>query len=179
MFWKRISSISNLSSSPLPSKRKEEDAIVSLLASFLGQPEHQWIRQNKVLQDRIVELFTKLPQKDLEKFVLAKRGTLAYSDGKWSCTFSKGKTESVILIFPNLYRLFLSAEFPQTQAILAHEIGHVLLDHNEKRKSEAELQMEADAYAKSLGFGQELLYALQEFPATKELVRRAEKLAGR
>lgn len=179
MFWKLLSSKSTSPIGSAGSASEGSEKTIALLASFFQRPEHHWIRHNRLLQNRIVELLAKLPLRDLTHFIDGKKAVLAYSDGKWSCTFSKSKNESVILIFPNLYRLFLSAEFPQAQAILAHEIGHVLLNHNELRKSEIELQMEADAYAMSLGYGQELLYALQEFPATKELLRRAEKLSGR
>ncbi len=179
MFWKLLASKSQRPKGSAGSLPKGSEKTVALLTAFFQRPEHQWIRHNRLLQNRIVELLIKLPHEDLITFIEAKKAVLAYSDGKWSCTFSRTNNESVILIFPNLFRLFLSAEFPQAQAILAHEIGHILLGHNEFRKSEMELQLEADAYAMGLGYGQELLYALQEFPATKELLRRAEKLSDR
>jgi Zn-dependent protease with chaperone function len=148
----------------------------TLISNFLKKSDHQWIRKNRILQNRIIELLTKLSESDLHLLTVQEQTCLSYSDGLWSSTFSKNRRENVILIFPRLYKLFLSAEYRQAQAILAHEIGHILLGHNRTSISLLQAQLEADAFAKELGLSDELAHALLDFPIDQEILSRVQEL---
>ncbi len=148
----------------------------TLISEFLLRSDHLWIRQNRILQSRIVELLSKLTERDLVRLFIEEKTVISYSDGLWSCTFSNHQQENVILIFPRLLKLFLSAEYPQAQAILAHEIGHILLGHHKKTVSILQAQLEADSFAKELGLSDELAHALLDFPINQEILSRVQEL---
>lgn len=154
----------------------KQDGRAKIIEHALLKPDHLWIRQNRVLQNRIVDLLAKISESDLDQIFTAEKTAITYSDGLWACTFSNRQQENVILVFPNLLKLFLSAEYPQAQAILAHELGHILCGHHKKSIPLLQAQLEADSFAKGLGLSEELAYALLDFPMNQEILSRVEKL---
>jgi Zn-dependent protease with chaperone function len=164
MFWKLIK------------KQTDQEKRIQLIQEFLLQSHHQWILRNKNLKTRIIDLLSLLSTKDLLSLFKKKSLLLLNSDGRFSCTLRKEMDNEIILIYPDLLRLFESAEFPQAQAILAHEIGHILLQHNERKMSLREAQIQADQFVAELGYAEELGRALKSFPYSKDLQERISLL---
>jgi hypothetical protein len=146
------------------------------IADFLSLPEHGWIRQNPALLRRVAGFFSQLPAQDLDALFGSNRLLLLYSNGKMSCAFHQFQGREVVLIFPDLRRLLLSAQFGQGYAILAHEVAHVLLGHSRKKIAPLQAQLEADRYASDLGFGEELCAVLGDEEAGDEIARRLAAL---
>lgn len=99
-----------------------------------------------------------------------------YSDARMSCAFHQFRGREVVLVFPDLYRLLLSAEFAQGQAILAHEFGHVILGHAHRATDDLTAQLEADAFAAELGYAEELAYALEGYAGQETISARLTAL---
>lgn len=149
-----------------------------LIRDFLTDSNHRWIMQDRNFREKLVDLFLALTIPELRQLLQKRSLLLLRSDGRFSCTIVKEAGREVVIVYPDLVKLMESAEFRQGQAILAHEFGHVLLDHNTKMMTEAQAQSEADGFAAKLGYGEELGLALSHFPRTKEIHERIQALIG-
>lgn len=147
----------------------------SQIARFFSAPEHRWLWENKNLRARLTEVFLRMSKRQLGTF-FGRRPLLLYSNGKMSCAFHQFRGRQVVLIFPDLLELLASHEYAQGQAILAHEFGHIVLGHASAAISQSQAQMEADAFAASLGFGPELSRALASFSDSNEVPSRIRSL---
>jgi hypothetical protein len=138
------------------------------IAYFLRLPEHQWIAADKALLDRIAGFLCLLSPADLTEILTNRRLLLLYCNQKMSAAFHQFKNREVVLIFPDLRKLLLSAQYLQGYAVLAHEFGHILHGHSEKEIHPLTAQLEADRFASELGFGEELFDLLRlEHPNTE------------
>ena len=131
------------------------------IASLFNQAEHQWIRKDKAFSDSLIRFLNLIPLNDLRDLIEKKGLLLLYCGAKMGCSFYSYKNRELILIFPDLYNLMVSAQFRQAHAVLAHEIGHAIHEHSKKKISASRAQKEADQYAWSLGLGEELIQVLQ------------------
>jgi len=93
-----------------------------------------------------------------------------------SCAVHAPKNSELILIFPRLKKLLLSADPFYGYAILAHEIGHIVKKHAQKNIKPLQTQLEADAFALSLGLGRELSAMLKEEEPSQENKKRLAAL---
>jgi Zn-dependent protease with chaperone function len=157
-------------------KQSDQEKKIQLIQGFLLQTEHQWILRDRALKSRIIDFFSRIDSNDLNSLIKKKKLLLLISDGRYSCTLKKEWNSEIVLVYPDLLRLFQSAEYLQAQAILAHEIGHILLRHNEKRMSIREAQLEADRFAAQLGYAEELAKALSFFPNSRDIQERISNL---
>lgn len=153
-------------------RKKRIDPTAELIAEFLRQPEHQWIGTYSVLLERIAGFLCTIPHNDLQ-VILKKRGLLLlYCNPKMSCAFHQFQRREIVLMFPDLIRLLQSPAFHQGYAILAHELGHVYHAHSSRIVNPLRAQIEADAYAATLGLAEELFDVLRLESPSSEIRER-------
>lgn len=151
--------------------------MVELVADFLRKPQHHWIRQDRDFRDSLIVFFSRFPERHLRRLFIGRNLLLLYCNQKMSCTFHQYRNAELVLVFPDLYRLLLSAKLDEGYAILAHELGHVFHGHSRRKISMLDAQLQADHFAWQLGYGEDLLRALQPERATEELAVRLIRLA--
>ncbi|MGZ3730425.1 MAG: M48 family metalloprotease [Bdellovibrionota bacterium] len=150
-----------------------------LITRFLRLPEHGWIVADRALLDRIAGFLRLLPVADLVTVLEERRLLLLYCNQRMSCAFHQFEGREVVLIFPDLKKLLLSAQYLQGYAVLAHELGHVALGHAQKEIHPMQAQLEADQYAAGLGFAEELTLVLRVEQSYDEVRDRLAALRAR
>ena len=158
------------------STKSETEVKTTLVAQFLQQPEHSWILNDAKFRMRLGDFFSTFPKDHLRQLIHHKKILLLYCYPRMSCSFYQYKNREIVLIFPDLYKLFLSAHFELAYSILAHEIGHVMYEHSQKKISALDAQLEADTYTWEQGYGMQLFSVLADENPTEELVKRLENL---
>lgn len=128
--------------------------------TFYQSPHHQWIKRNpkvKRVFDILIECLQMEPTIDQS---LSTMGEIIFlpASGKLACTLQGQDSSKFIVVFPDLLQIIHSASPMRGVAILAHELGHIYCQHGENPKnlSTLECQIEADAFALTLGLGKEL-----------------------
>lgn len=159
-------------------RRSNTEVTVNLVAKYLKNPHHRWILKEKRFRDTVILFLSQIPERYL-RVMIQKNVLLVYSSGRMSCTFYQYKNCEIILVFPDLYKMLLSANRTHGFAILAHEVGHVIHQHSHREVSAIDAQLEADLFAWELGFGSDLLKVLQLEKPSTELATRLICLASR
>lgn len=143
--------------------------------NFKKNPHHQWIFANpKVLQcffilfDEFQEIHFKFFNKHQVHFI--------YSHAELSFAVGNLKNESVVVVFPDLYKMMNSTLITEASATLAHELGHVYHQHHKRKLPNIDAQVEADRFASGLGFREDLKSTLMRFSHLKEIQYRLKKL---
>ena len=77
------------------------------------------------------------------------------SNGRYACSVSSLQ-QNVIIIFPEVYRLLTKTYDGWAKAVMAHEVGHLYLDHSENSDDPMEAQVDADNFACDMGYLEEL-----------------------
>jgi hypothetical protein len=149
-------------------------APAELIARLLRLPEHAWIARDQALLRSLAGFFALLPVQDLT--TLEKRGLLLlYCNQRLSAAFHQFEGREIVMIFPELRRLLTSAQYHHGYAVLAHELGHVLKGHSRKAVDPMVAQLEADAFARDLGLGDDLRDVLSlEEPCEETRIRIAK-----
>lgn len=124
---------------------------VEFFDEFLSHAPNGWISTNARAHRAFQRFFAHFPSITLQK-ISDKNLYFVLCSGEMSAAIHYESDAGVILIFPDLYRNLISADPYEAYAILAHEIGHILHDHYQRGTSSIEAQIEADAFACSLGF---------------------------
>lgn len=157
-------------------KKKRKAKMLSFHNHFFQNPHHEWIKNDPRMMKVFEILIASFP-KEVEHFFDKKQQVIfTKNSGNWACAINQIKNNHVILVYPDLFKLLTSARFTQGVAILAHELGHIFMNHGEKQLSSIISQFEADMFALSLGFGEDLMMFLNDFKDNKECVVRREKL---
>lgn len=147
-----------------------------IIARFLSDPAHRWIIEDKVFYGSFMEFLSVFPQEHLEE-IFFRRGLLLLScNQNMSCNFRLSRGREVVLVFPELRNLMLSAAREQAYAILAHEFGHIYFRHSKRKISPMLAQLEADQYAVQRGFGGALHASLREEAHSEEVSERLAML---
>jgi hypothetical protein len=152
------------------------------IADFLRQPEHAWILRDEAFRNSLIELLCGFPISDLKSLIEKEKLLLLYCNQRMSCAVYPYEGRALILIFPELYQLMLSAQYLQGHSILAHELGHVFHRHAKIKISSLQAQLEADRYAFDRGLGEELVLVLHGEEQTAEVRKRLvalDSLAGK
>ena len=118
---------------------------------LLGHAPNAWLYDNTSARKSLDRFFALFPTITLNRLA-TKTLYMVPCSGHMSATLSFESEASVILIFPDMYRSLVSADPSEAYAILAHEIGHILGEHTARGLSSLEAQIEADAFACSLGY---------------------------
>lgn len=132
------------------------DAQRRLWEKFKANGAHQWIIDDSNLSRAFSLIFQALPHEATLRFVTTKEIVFIPSQGHLACALGSRTDTDVILVFPDLIKIFHSASYLHAVAVILHEIGHLYLEHNKKVMDILEAQVEADAFAIRCGFGHEL-----------------------
>jgi hypothetical protein len=134
---------------------------------LLAIPEHAWLHQDRYVKNHFIDFLEDLPVKTLKKMIKDVPVIFVPSSGKYSCAINC-QHYSVIMIFPELMNLLQSTAKSYYKAIMAHELGHVILQHGKNNIKVLEAQIEADRFAAKLGYINELENFLLEMPESIE-----------
>ena len=140
----------NRFSSKNPKKQK-----IDFKLSFLNDPNHQWINEDRTIKRSFEILLDSLNSKQIEFFIQHPTYMIP-CQAHLSCAIGRTQNHHLILVFPELIQILKSASAFHGIAILAHELGHIYYQHTENKIDTLTAQIEADHFAFELGFGEEL-----------------------
>jgi hypothetical protein len=148
------------------------------IANFFSDQRHEWIKEDKYLVANLEELFDMIPSRFLQKLIKSYPIVLVQSSGRFSCAIG-GMKEHVIVIFPEVVQGLRSTNAREAQAIIAHEIGHILNGHFDIHVDPIDAQIQADVFAAELGFLDEIESILLDQPESVEKRVRLSQLTAR
>ncbi len=148
-----------------------------LINFFLNENEHDWIRSNVFIQRNFLYLFKMMPENVLMEF-LEKKPLFLMTSGFLGAAIEMSTKRPLVMIYPDLYQILISASPDRGLAILSHEIGHIILGHSQQKISVLEAQVEADHFAYTLGLGKELHDVLLQFKGGVDVSVRIAKLTS-
>jgi len=146
-------------------------------ANFFNMPYHSWITESKALKRAFFILFDSLNDY-LLPLLLKKNLICLKSYGVLACTLSLPPQSDVLIVYPDLIKLLNSASLMHGVSILAHELGHIILNHSQNESDPILAQLEADTIAFEMGLGKELMEQIKSFPISHEYQLRIENLAN-
>jgi hypothetical protein len=129
--------------------------------------EHHWMRENQYVQAHFKDFFDRLPRRVMKKVFIQDQTIFVRANGRFACSVSNAY-QSVVIIFPEVYNMLTKTYDGSAKAILAHELGHVYLDHTENMDDPMEAQVDADNFACEMGYLEELETFLHEQPDSVE-----------
>jgi hypothetical protein len=145
------------------------------IREFFEYEINTWILKLPMVLISFKTLFYALDESSI-KILKGKKIFTLTSQGLWASTVNPQKDIYLIIIFPNLLKLLNSKNYLQGVAVLAHELGHILLEHYKGELSPIEEQFEADDFAAKVGFKKELVEFLSLYPNSKECKLRIKIL---
>ena len=151
----------------LVAKRWKKDVSKNqLIETILNFNEHEWIRDHSYIKLNVQEFLERLPKKVLEKVFFQQSTIFVRSNGKFACSVTS-MHQNAVIVFPELYTLLTKINDGWAKAVLAHEIGHIYLDHAHSNDI-METQVDADEFACELGYLDEIEEFLHEQPDSIE-----------
>ena len=147
------------------------------LKEFFNNPQHGWIRSDKLVVKHFLNLFNQFSNEVFNKFLTSPVQILK-TNAKFSCALSQKKQSNTIIVFPDLIKLLYSGQGVLAIAIIAHEMGHIYYDHSQKNIDVITAQLEADEFCKMCNYSDELIRVLQDFPDGEEKARRLHALTS-
>lgn len=142
---------------------------------FKTNPHHRWIFQHLKASQCFQILFDEFNENHF-KFFSNHKVHFIYSHAELSFAVGNLKNESVVVIFPDLFKMMCSSLITEASATLAHELGHIYLKHHERKITGIAAQIEADHFALSLGFKEDLIRTLEQYNFLEEIQIRIKKL---
>ncbi|MBT6324775.1 MAG: hypothetical protein HOJ35_02305 [Bdellovibrionales bacterium] len=128
-----------------------------VLKRILANPHNKWLTQDKFIHRSFTEFIHSLNNNALNfLYSINEQIIFLQATGSLSLSLSTKKDNHYILVFPQLFNMLKSASPRRGIAILMHELGHIYLDHGNKKIDILEAQIEADHFALTHGFGHEL-----------------------
>ena len=140
---------------------KKDLSKADLIQFVLDRPEHQWMSEDAYTKANILDFLERLPTRVLSKVFYYKMTILVPSTGKYACAIASHH-QNVIIVFPQVHNLLTKTYDGWAKAVLAHEIGHVYLDHSKFSEDPMEAQVDADQFACDMGYMEELESFLHE-----------------
>jgi len=137
---------------------------------FLDEAPNAWIRENARVERVLGKFFAAFPTITLNR-LRNRRLFFVSCSGEMSATITYDKAASVVLLFPEILRNLESANPSEAFAILAHELGHVVCEHSKRGTPQLQAQIEADAFACSLGFKHEICSLLEREESEEGRIR--------
>lgn len=159
-------------------KRRKQLNKSEIIAQFLAHPQHQWFARDPLLS-RLFKLFCDAWSPEVIDFI-NRRGEILIlqAEGHLACAMAPVRESNVVLAFPDLVNILHSASPIRALAILAHEFGHLILEHSKRNIPAIDAQVEADEFAFRLGFGVELEQVLHEYEHSIECRVRIARLTS-
>ena len=139
-------------------------------------PENGWILHNKYALRCIQVLFDALPSPSL-KYLSGRELFFIRSDGILASTVAPRKNCHIIIIYPKLLGMMKSAAPLCATAVLAHELGHIVLEHSARKMDPTAAQIEADHFVAQMGLGRELHQVLLDYEGTPDYPERIQALS--
>jgi hypothetical protein len=155
--------------------RKYSDNKALFKKSFFEHELNAWILRTSNLLPSLHILFDSMDD-EVIPFFKGKELAMVTCQGLWAATVHPQKNLFLIIVFPNLLDLINSPKYRLGLAVLAHEMGHIFMEHSKQDLDPMEEQFEADLFAAKLGFGKELINFLSMYPDSTECKNRKEKL---
>jgi hypothetical protein len=146
-----------------------------LVEIVLSNPVHNWIRNDPMVLRAVKLIYNSLDERSRHFFTTHTLMILP-ATGELSSAISQPAGGNVILIYPKLVNILASASWVNGVAILAHEMGHIRLEHSKKGTEINRAQLEADRFAFQCGFGEELLSTLFEYDENELIQARIRHL---
>ena len=150
---------------------------LELVNFILDQEEHRWIRSEGYVNAHFTDFLERLPLRTLEEVFIKKMTLFVRSSGKFACSVTPLQ-QNVVIVFPELYTLLSKTYDGWAKAVLAHEIGHIILNHTENHEDPMEAQVDADKFACDMGYLEELESFLHEQPESVEKRVRLSFITG-
>ena len=139
---------------------------------------HQWIAQDRLIKRAFLLLIDSLHENHLDFFV--KHPTYFIPcQAHLSCAIGRTQNHHLILAFPELIQILKSGSPVHGVAILAHELGHIFYQHTEHKIETLTAQIQADDFAFTLGFGEELQEVLLDHVTSVDCRVRISKLTAK
>ncbi len=138
-----------------------------IISFILNQEEHRWIKENNYVNAHFLDFLERLPRKVLQNVFIEKMTLFVRSSGRFSCAVTSFQ-QNIIIIFPEVYNLMTKPYDAWAKAVLAHEVGHIHLNHSEKTEAPRENQVDADTFACECGYLEEIESFLHEQPESIE-----------
>ncbi len=177
MFRKIFNYIIRPKQNNIDNKKNRTIILDFFLKEFINSPHHLWILENKYLVRAFTTIIEKLDNVTLQKLISNdKKLTFIQATGRLSCALSSMENSHIIIIFPDLYKILISANPDRGVAILLHEIAHLALDHSYKIIDPMVAQLEADKFTANLGYGHFLKEILEEFPDNQDCKDRIKSI---
>ena len=145
-------------------------------ARFFDSPYHLWIKEDISIVRSFDHLFDLLTLEQVDKLFIKTNVVFLKGNGKISCSLPSLPNTHFILVFPELLQLLKSASPTHSLAIIAHELGHILYEHNQNSIHPIIAQFEADQFVCSLGLKKELIDVLNDYKYLEECQVRIKKL---
>ena len=141
--------------------------------SFLHRQEHSWFFESI----RVAETFNQLYQstnnhRNVREFLT--KTVFTVSNGQYASAVKADV--NLIIIYPELTYLMKNGKMNEAIGILFHEIGHLILKHQERGLSNDQAQIEADLFSLELGYGNHLLEFLKNQRETEQIEKRIHAL---
>lgn len=142
---------------------------------FFEHELNAWILRHSKLLPSLHGLFNSMDEEVISSF-LGKELAMVTCQGLWAATVHPQKNLFLIIVFPNLLDLINSKNYRLGLAVLAHEMGHIFMEHSIRDLAPMDEQFEADLFAARLGFGKDLVSFLSLYPDSTECKTRKEQL---
>ncbi len=162
-------------------KRKNKRKLSSIreesIQNFSMHPEHQWILEDPEFKRAFEYLFDSLDDRILAQLSKHKPVIFIKSSGRLSLVVPSQDQAHIVMLFPDLIKVMHSASPLRAVAILAHELGHIYLDHAHKDLDDLSAQLEADEFSFHLGWGGELFSVLEDHSNSRDCRLRLQNLS--
>lgn len=128
-------------------------------STFSNKEEHQWIYTDPIISEgfQILSQYFSQSKQATEFF---NKVLFLKVDGSFACAIDSKK--KFVLLYPELISILKGSERMNAVAIIAHEMGHLVLDHQNRDITNLQAQIEADIFAAELGLGKFLLRFLKQ-----------------
>ncbi len=146
------------------SKGHDKDSIIK---HIFNTPEHQWMVEDSCVNAHLQDFFERVPSKVLNKVFIEENTILVPASGRYACAV-KSQHQYVVLVFPEIMQKLAKYNDGWAKAVLAHELGHIFLDHHKYNEDIMESQVDADAFACDMGYLEELESFLHDQPESVE-----------
>ncbi len=145
-------------------------------AQFFARPEHQWIKDDPHvfrLIDYWWDVFPTALRAQLPPNLI-----LALVSGQLACTVAASQATQVVLLFPDLLKIWHTAAPERGLAGLGHELAHLILKHSERKISPWAAQLEADQLVVVMGWGAALQEVIADYAPPWQAQIRLAKIAA-
>ena len=143
---------------------------------ILKHSQHDWIRADRYVHESFKELLDNIPKK-FYKALIEQDMIFLRGKGQWALAFESIPNTKFVIIFDELYRSLRSGAPRLGQAVIAHEIGHLIHGHSNMHIDKLEAQVQADRFALDIGYGEELAEVIQDLAEEIESIELRVRLS--